>query len=88
MSIYLPHRVLYEKKKTLPSNFNPDHRNFFLIDKDEIPDTIGIVPLIERTLNDFEIIYAKECSEGHTITDPAIHSDGEFSIEVVIRKKN
>jgi len=86
LTIYLPHRELYEKKKTLPSRFNHDHRHFFLIDRDEAPDTIGIVPLIERTLNDFEIIYAKECSEGHTITDPEIHSDGEFSIEVVVRK--
>ena len=84
--LYLPHRDLYEKKKTLPSRFNHDHRQFFLIDKDEVPDTIGIVSLIERTLKDFEIIYAKECSEGHTIRDPNIHSDGEFSIEVVIRK--
>ena len=88
MILYLPHRDLYEKKKTLPSRFNHDHRHFFLIVRDELPDTIGIVPLIERTLNDFEIIYAKECSEGHTITDPDIHSDGEFSIEVVIRKKD
>jgi SAM-dependent methyltransferase len=84
--IYLPHRDLYEKKKTLPSRFNPDHHQFFLINRDEAPDTIGIVPLIEKTLNDFEIIYAKECSDGHTITDPEIHSNGEFSIEVVVRK--
>ncbi len=84
--IYLPHRDLYEKETTLPSRFNPNHRHFFLVDRDEEPDTLGIVPLIEKTLNDFEIIYAKECSEGHTITDSGIHSDGEYSIEVVIRK--
>lgn len=84
--LYLPHRDLYEKKKTLPSRFNPDHRNFFLIDRDDVPDTIGIVPMINRILKDFEIVYAKECNEEHTITDPEIHSDGEFSIEVVIRK--
>jgi len=77
---------LYEKKKTLPSRFNHDHRHFFLIDRDEVPDTIGMIPLIERTLKDFEIVYAKECSEGHTITDPELHSEGEFSIEVVVRK--
>ncbi len=86
MILYLPHRELYEKKKTLPSRFNHDHRHFFLIDRDEAPDTIGIIPLIERSLNNFEIIYIKECSEGHTITDPEIHSNGEFSIEVVVRK--
>jgi SAM-dependent methyltransferase len=84
--IYLPHRELYEKKLTLPSRFNHDHRHFFLIDRDEAPDTIGIVPLIERTLSSFKIVYAKECNEGHTITDPEMHSDGEFSIEVVVKK--
>jgi SAM-dependent methyltransferase len=84
--IYLPHRDLYEKKKTLPSRFNPNHFNFFLIDRDEEPNTIGIIPLIERSIKNFQLIYAKECSEGHSITDPMIHSDGEYSIEVVLRK--
>jgi len=84
--LYIPHRDLYEKKKNLPSRFNENHKRFFLVDRDEYPDTIGIVPLIERSLKDFNIIYAKECSEGHTILDPEIHSDGEYSIEVVIKK--
>ncbi len=84
--LYIPHRDLYEKKKTLPSRFNPNHTAFYLIDHDEAPDTIGIIPLIERNLQNYEIIYAKECSEGHTITDPEIHSDGEYSIEVVLKK--
>jgi SAM-dependent methyltransferase len=86
MIIYIPHRDLFEKKKTLPSNWNDDHKQYFLLDKDEAPDTIGAVPLIERTLTDFEIIYAKVCNEGFTITDPLIHSDGEYSIEVVLKK--
>ena len=84
--LYIPHRELYEKKKTLPSRFNSDHKRFFLIDKDEKPDTVGIIPLIKRTLSNYEIIYCRECSQGHTITDPEIHSDGEYSIEVVIKK--
>jgi SAM-dependent methyltransferase len=84
--LYLPHRDLYEKKKILPSRWNPDHKHFFLIDRDEKPDTIGIVPFIKRTLKGFEIIYAKECGEGHTITDPGKPSDGEYSIEVVVKK--
>jgi len=84
--LYLPHRDLYEKKKTLPSLYNPDHKHFFLLEQDEDPVTLGIVPLIKKTLPGAEIIYAKECAEGHTITDPLIHSDGEYSIEVVIKK--
>ena len=84
--LYIPHRDLYEKKKTLPSRFNPTHTSYFLIDKDEAPDTLGIIPLIEKNLSNYKIIYAKECNEGHTITNPNKHSDGEYSIEVVIQK--
>jgi SAM-dependent methyltransferase len=84
--LYVPHRDLYEKKARLPSRFNSTHQRFFLIDKEALPDTVGIIPLINRSLKNFEIIYCKECSEGHTITDPEKHSDGEYSIEAVIRK--
>ena len=84
--LYLPHRDLYEKKRTLPSRWSEGHKHFFLIDRDEEPDTMGIIPLIERSLTSHEIVYAKECREGHTITDPEIHSDGEYSIEMVIEK--
>ena len=84
--LFLPHRDLYEKRKKLPSRWNPWHRFFILIDRDDPPDTIGIIPLINRTLSNQKIIYVKECNEGHTITDPLIHSNGEYSIEVVIKK--
>jgi SAM-dependent methyltransferase len=86
--LYVPHRDLYEKKKDLPSRWNPDHKHFFLLDRDEDPDTRGLIPLIQRSLVDFEIVYAKECDEGHTITDPETPSDGEYSIELVIQKKH
>lgn len=84
--LYIPHRDLYEKKKELPSRFNETHQRYFLIDKSELPDTFGIIQLLNDILKNFTIIYAKECSEGHTITDPFIKSDGEYSIEVVIKK--
>ncbi len=84
--LYVPHRELYEKKKTLPSRWNENHKHFFLLDRDEEPDTIGIIPLVERALSGYELVYARECSEGHTITNPEIHSDGEYSIEAVVRK--
>ena len=84
--LYVPHRDLYEKKSTLPSNWNPDHKHFFLLDKDEEPDTIGLVPLVQRMLSGCEIIYAKVCDENHTINDPNLHSDGEYSIELILKK--
>jgi len=84
--LYLPHRDLFEKKKTLPSRWNPFHKHYFLLDRDEKPHTFGIIPLIQRALDNYKIIYAKECSEGHSIYDPELPSDGEYSIEVVVQK--
>ncbi|MBU2548804.1 MAG: helix-turn-helix domain-containing protein [Proteobacteria bacterium] len=84
--IYLPHRDLYEKKTRLPSRWNPDHRRFFLLDRDDPPDTLGLIPLIERTLSGYDLLEAAVRDEGHTIDDPDVHSDGEYSMEVVLRK--
>lgn len=84
--LYVPDRDLYEKRTRLPSRWNPDHRAFFLLDRDDPPDTLGLVPLIERTLEGAQIVYARRCDEGHTEDDPVIHSDGEYSLEVVLSK--
>lgn len=84
--VFVPERDLYEKKLTLPSRWNPDHKRFFLLDRDEPPDTAGLVPLIERVITDAKIISARRCAAGHTIVDPLMHSDGEYSIEVIARK--
>ncbi len=84
--LYIPHRDLYEKKTTLPSRWNDDHKHFFLLEKDEEPCTIGLIPLLYRTISDFEIVYSQICDEGHSIRTPEIHSNGEYSIEMVIKK--
>lgn len=86
--LLLPHRDLYEKKKTLPSKWNGDHKHMFLIGKEEKPDTLDIVNEIKSSLKNYDIKYVKVCNEGHTITDSNLHSDGEYSIEVVIQKVN
>jgi SAM-dependent methyltransferase len=85
--VYLPHRDLYDKKNTLPSRFNPTHLHFFLPEMDEKPDTLGVLPLINKSISNYELIYIKVCDEGFSIKDPLSHSDGEYSIEVVLRKQ-
>jgi SAM-dependent methyltransferase len=84
--LYIPHRDLYEKKKELPSRWNLDHKHFFLPENEEPPVTIGLLPLLHRSINHFDLVYLKTCSNGHTITDPLLHSDGEYSIEAVLTK--
>jgi SAM-dependent methyltransferase len=87
MILYLPHRDLYEKKCSLPSRWNYDHKHYFLPDRDELPSTLGLMPLLARSIGQYEVIYVRECSEGHTIIDPYLHSNGEYSIEIVLRKR-
>lgn len=84
--LYLPHRDLYEKKTSLPSRFNEDHAHFFLVDRDEPPDTLGVLPLLQRVLPSLEIIYCKVCDEGYINPGSELPSQGEFSIEVVVKK--
>lgn len=84
--LYLPHRDLYEKKKTLPSRFNHDHEHFFMPDQDDLPDTLGVIPLLERVLPRHELVYCKVCDEGYVNPGDELPSEGEFSIEAVIRK--
>lgn len=86
--IVVPHRDLYEKKRALPSRWNEDHKHFFVIDRNERPCTIGLLQMVDCALPDrkFETVWLRKCDDGRTITDSLIHSDGEFSIELVLRK--
>lgn len=86
--LYVPHRDLYEKRTVLPSRWNPDHKFFLLPEFDDLPFTLGLEPLVEGALAGFgaQTVYLKTCDEGHTITDPELHSNGEYSIEMVVRK--
>jgi SAM-dependent methyltransferase len=84
--LYVPHRDLYEKRTRLPSRFSSYHRCFFLPETDDAPDTIGLRPLLRRVLPAAEILSLTVCDEGHTVTDPDLHSDGEYSIEAICRK--
>lgn len=89
--LYIPHRDLYEKKKTLPSRFNPDHKHMFLIGEKEHPDTLDIVEEIREGLSSdgggYEVEYVKACAEGYVRHSDCEQSDGEYSIECVIKKK-
>ena len=86
--IYVPHRDLYEQKKELPSRMNPNHRYYFMPDDHDPPDTLGIRRMIEEELNDHQIIYVKECSDGYSTSVEDSFPSGEFSIEAVVRKES
>lgn len=85
--IVVPHRDLYERKKTLPSTWNPSHHWFFLPDKNEEPCTLSLKFLLETTLPEGEIISYRTLDEGYDHNIPMDrHPVGEFSLEAILRK--
>lgn len=85
--LYLPERDLFEKRTRLPSDFSADHKHFFLLDRDDPPDTIGVLPLIHRMLRGAEIVYGTICNEGYRDPGSGSHPEGEYSIEIVVAKQ-
>ena len=90
--IQVPERDLYEKKKLLPSRWNLDHKHFFLLDFYEHPYTIGIVPFLGQTISElgngrnYCFVSARSLQEEVSVKNPKIHSKGEYSIEIIIKK--
>lgn len=85
--ISVPHRDLYERKRTLPSKWNEDHKYFYLPGKCDPPHTFSVWGvllgggIVHDNLESFEVI-----DTGTNADRPEEHNDGEFSIEVIIRK--
>ena len=87
--IYGPDRDLYEKRRQLPSRFNPHHKHMFLLGKAEPPDTLDIIEELKQALigKDYDIEYIKRCSDGWEKGVPEVQSKGEYSFEIVVRKR-
>jgi SAM-dependent methyltransferase len=84
--VMVPHRDRYEKKKELPSYWNHDHKWFFMPTESEAPHTIGVLPLLIKSIPGGELVSLTVLDEGWEETSPDQHAVGEFSIEAIIRK--
>lgn len=84
--ISLPHRDLYERKRTLPSKWNLDHRYFYLPKECDPPHTFSVEGVLRSAWVD-GYKWAMKVIDTVTNKDrPDEHADGEFSIEVTIWK--
>lgn len=86
--ISIPHRDLYERRKTLPSQWNPDHKYYYLPDECDPPFTFSFRAVINHALRVFphelvEFMVHNSCTN---INDLFEHADGEFAIEAIIKK--
>lgn len=84
--IVVPHRDLYEKKSLLPSNWNFEHKSFWLPEYGEFPDTLGLKETILEAVPEANIVSLKVLDEGFISNGPVAHSSGEFSIEAIVKK--
>lgn len=77
----VPHRDLYEKKLTLPSIWNEDHKRFY--------SPASLLKEFEDSLpiNSFRVRHLQDNDKGHDYNTPQReHSHGEYEIELVIQK--
>jgi len=84
--VIVPHRDLYEKRKTLPSKFNGDHKTFWFPIFGELPHTRGLKQTIIEALLWPNIVCLRVLDEGFRSRGTDIASWGEYSIEAIIKK--
>lgn len=79
--IIVPLQWLYERKESLPSHWNADHKIFFT--------SSSILKEIEEALpiNSFRIRHLRENDEDHIYNIPVeIHASGSYDVEIVLEK--
>lgn len=84
--VCVPHRDLYEKKVSLPSNWNQEHKWFWLPETYEPPHTQSLKAIILQAAPTANIVSLKVLREGWIPLPPNKHSTGEYSIEAIILK--
>ena len=82
--ISVPHRDLYERKRTLPSRWNLDHRYFYLPKGCDPPHTFSMEGILHQAgIVDYKMTVIDTATNADR---PEEHNNGEFSIEVIIKR--
>ena len=86
--IAAPDRDSYERKKTLPSKWNADHKFFLTLKESEPPHTFSLISIVASALKDerYEIAECKTINTCTNMDRPNEHGDGEYQLEVIIKK--
>jgi SAM-dependent methyltransferase len=87
--IVVPHKELYERKDCLVPPLHEDrHKMFFLPDRADPPHTLSLLDTVNLALgaDPREFVYMMTCDEGRIAVDAVSHPQGEYQIELVIRK--
>ena len=79
--ITVPHRDLYEKRKKLPSIFNPDHKTMWLLDRSDPPNTFSLLDTVKSACPDACLITLRLCRDGYVQHPQHIQSPDGFHAE-------
>jgi SAM-dependent methyltransferase len=77
----VPHQFLYEKRRSLPSSWNADHKRFYT--------PASLLREFEASLppNTYRVRHLRDNDENYTYEiGPEIHSGGGYEIEIVVQK--
>jgi SAM-dependent methyltransferase len=83
--VCVPHRDLYEKREELPSQWNADHRSFWLPENSEGSSTLGLRDIVQATIIDGEVESLRVLADCYR-RERDNHPHGEYSIEIIVRK--
>jgi predicted SAM-dependent methyltransferase len=79
--IVVPHKYLYEKKNSLPSRWNADHKRFYT--------PASLLKEVENSLdpNTYRVRLLEDGDQNYNYSiPPETHSDGQYEITLVIQK--
>ena len=83
--ILVPHRDLYEKRTGLPSNWNHNHKTFWLPEAPNPPDTWSFKNTIIEAIGEPDFLSFEVLDAGYQRNGRG-HPQGEYSIEAIIQK--
>jgi len=85
--ILVPHKLLYERKEKPPSNWNVEHKTFWLPETEEPPFTRSFKGTILEAIPNANIISFRILDIGYDYSIPPLqHAVGEYSIEAIVKK--
>jgi SAM-dependent methyltransferase len=84
--VTVPHRNYYEKRRMLPSIFNPDHRTMWLPDEFDPPNTFSLLHTIRAACPSGRLHALRTVLTGYEEKPQNIQSPEGFHIEAVMQK--
>ena len=85
--VTVPSMMHYEKRETLPSRYNPDHKTYWIIGRGRGGHIRGLLETVQRAIGEkVDILSLRTLLEGYFNAGPSIHSGGEYSLEIIARK--